>query len=175
MVIVATPTMNQTPLMKLIVPNIVQALQPTSLIVGASARLQDNWNMPTSQNINAAGSSVELTAILGGDTQNPAVFFDCRDGFGTGVAATWDGTNISFIINAGAGDAVINASWVPVSNAAWKFIWRKSYRAIIVNNSILAENFNSFDLPANVGSAMLVAQSLNCQLISLRIERSTPI
>lgn len=173
-VIVATPLIGQTPLMKLLSPNIVQASQPTSLIVGASNRIQDAWRVPTAQNnINPDGSSVEIAAILGGSSAG--TIFDCRDGFGVGVAALWTGVNLSFIINAGAGDEVLDVPWTPVSNVTWKFIWRDRYRAIVVNNSMLLENTDAIELPASVGTSLLVAQNLNCQLISLKIERSTPI
>lgn len=171
-VIMATPTMNQTPLLKLIAPNIVQATQPTSLIIGASNRIQDAWRMPTALNINPDGSSVELAAILGGNSTG--TIFDCRDGFGVGVAALWTGVNLSFIINAGGGDDIIDVPWTPVSNVTWKFIWRESYRAIVVNNSMLLENHAAIELPTSVGTSLLVAQDLNCQLLSLKIERSTP-
>lgn len=170
-VIVATPTMGQTPLVKLIMPNIVVADQPTSLIVGNSNRAQDNWRLPTEKNINPEGSAIEIAAILGGDSAG--TIFDCRDAFGIGTAALWTGSNISFVVNAGSGDEVIDVPWTVINNVTWKFTWRKNYRAISVNNTMLVENTDSIEMPTSVGTSLLIAQNLNCQLISLKIERST--
>lgn len=169
--IVCGLTASETPLVKVLLPNIVQYVQPTSLIVGANARLADLWQMPSADNIVTHQGFVEVAAILGGST--PGSIFDSRNGFGEGIAAAWDGANLTLTINDGSGDEVLSVPWVPANpSCTWRFTWSQMYRAISVGGTVLIDALTPIQMPTHVGTLLTIAQNLNCQLISLRIERS---
>jgi hypothetical protein len=169
--IVCGLTSAETPLVKVLLPNIVQYEQPTSLITGVNARIGDLWQITTQDNVDPSQGFLELSGILGGNT--PGNIFDTRNGFGEGIAGIWDGANLSLIINAGSGDEILSVPWTPTTpSCTWRFVWSQTYRAIVVNGTSLVDDQTPIQMPAHVGTLLTMAQNLNCQLTSLRIERS---
>jgi len=160
---------SQAPLVKFALPNIVELPQATSLILGQTTRLADVWTLPASA-ITPRGSIVELTATLG-NAQQPGTLFDCRDGFGMGAAGIWDGTKLQLILNAGAGDVVLETPWAAQNRATWRFEWQPYKRSISVNGVTLVTDQTPLQTPTNNGT-LLIAPELNCQLEEIFVHRN---